>query len=107
MSALGNSRTFVVDVTQRITVTLDADKFDAEFAEEFNANYYDFGDPGDALDDMLGNHAEHLAQLQARGVSELDAYSGCFVEGYGPSKEMGISAKVDWTETDIVSRGEA
>jgi hypothetical protein len=104
---MSDMRTFVVDVTQRVTIRLDAAKFDEEFAKEFNSYITDFGLPSDVLDDMLDNHAEHLAQMQARGVVELDSYSGEFVEGYGPSKEMGISATTDWTETEIVSRDAA
>lgn len=84
-------RTFHVEVRQLVEVKLDPAKFDEAFMQEFRESFYPFQD--------LGDHAEHLAQLQARGVYDIDGYSGEFVEGYGPSKEMGISARV--IETDV------
>ena len=45
--------------------------------------------------DSLRDHAEHLAQLEARGLIGLDG----FVEGYGTLK--GSNIKVNVTETDI------
>ena len=49
------------------------------------------------------DHAEHLAQLVARGVAELSPYLPKeFVEGYGPIGEMGISAEVHDCEQDVL-----
>jgi len=93
-------QTFVVEVTQQISVTLDIDKFDQAFADEFNSYISDFGDPGP---EMLKEHAEHIAQLQARGVIDITGPIGEFIEGYGPSEEMGITADVDWTETNVAN----
>lgn len=90
----GLLKTFRVEVTQLVEVKLDADKFDEAFMNEFRASFYRF--------DTIEEHAEHLAQLQARGVCDLDSYGGEFVEGYGPSKDMGISAKVIETDVDLI-----
>jgi hypothetical protein len=86
---------FIVLVTQEIEVTLDKTKFDEAFMEEFRQNFYSF--------DTIEEHAEHIAQLQARGVYELDSYNPEFIEGYGPQSEMGIKARSLSTEMDIVS----
>ena len=94
-------RTFDVEVMQVIRVTLDASKFDQEFADEFNGSIFDAGEPGEQ---MLRDHAEHIAQMQARGVIDADRYSGEFIEGYGPSKEMGITAEslAGYTEATVL-----
>ena len=88
------SRTFRIAVTQFVEVTLDASKFDDAFMQEFRDSFFRF--------DTLEEHAEHIAQLQARGVIDVQ---GCdeFIEGYGPSQEMGITALVYDAETDVVS----
>lgn len=87
-------RTFQVEVTQLVEVTLDESKFDEAFMEEFRHSFYQF--------DTIEEHAEHLAQLHARGVVELDSYSGEFVEGYGPQGEMGIKARTLDTDMQVV-----
>jgi hypothetical protein len=74
---------FTVEVTQVVTVTLDETKFTPEFMEEFRGHFFDF--------ETIDEHAEHLAQLAARGVIEPSKYSGEFIEGYGPSADMGIT----------------
>lgn len=91
--------TFEVDVTQRIKITLDASKFDAAFADEFNTTIFYAGDPedDDGLAYMLREHAEHIAQLQAREIWDNRG----FIEGYGDVREMGITAETMWTETDV------
>lgn len=99
-------RTFEVEVMQLVRVTLDASKFDKAFAAEFNSSIFDAGDPDDVLDDMLGEHAEHIAQLQARGIIDLTPPMSEFVEGYGPSKDMGIAAEVISTDIEITKRPE-
>lgn len=102
---MADIRTFEVDVTQTIRVTLDASKLDKAFADEFNRYFYDFGDPDDPLDDMLGKHAEHVAQLQAREIWENSG----FIEGYGKVEDFGIKAETIDTDIVIVKRkpGEA
>ena len=76
-------------------VKLDPAKFTPEFMADFRRDFY----PLYGLDD----HAEHLAQLVARGVAELSPYLPKeFVEGYGPIGEMGISAEVHDCEQDVL-----
>lgn len=70
--------TFNVAVTQVVAVTIDETKFDDVFMEEFRDSFFNF--------DEIEEHAEHLAQLYARGICD----NGDFIEGYGPAKEMGI-----------------
>lgn len=84
---------YQIEVTQLVEVELDESKFDETFMEEFRQSFYSF--------DTLQEHAEHIAQLQARGIIELDTGSE-FVEGYGPSKDMGIRARVLDTNIDVV-----
>ncbi|MBO9580348.1 MAG: hypothetical protein J7498_05605 [Sphingobium sp.] len=82
---------FTVDVTQRIEVELDAEKFDDAFMEEFRASFYPF--------DTIEDHAQHLAQLHARGLVD---WLPSFIEGYGPSNDMGINLSSSTCETEIV-----
>lgn len=82
--------TFTVEVTQIVEVKLDAAKFDDAFMAEFRASFYDF--------DTIEEHAEHIAQLQARGLIDVSYRSGEFIEGYGPHQDMGIGARVIDTE---------
>lgn len=89
-----NIRKFTVDVTQSIEVELDADKFDDAFMEEFREGFFPFFD--------LRDHAEHIAQLQARGVVDTGPHGGEFIEGYGPSTDMGIKARVTDTDIEVV-----
>lgn len=72
-----------VQVTHIIDVTMDERKFDQRFTEEFNRSIFF------AID--LDDHAEHLAQLYARGV--IDGRASEFIEGYGPARSMGIEFK--------------
>lgn len=74
---------FKVQVTQVIEVELDETKFDEQFGKEFRESFYPFYD--------LEDHAQHLGQLYARGL--VDGFGDDFIEGYGPSSEMGISFK--------------
>ena len=92
------STTFNIVVEQVIQVTLDETKFDDAFMEEFRAGFYPFED--------IKEHAEHIAQLQARGIIDLELMPD-FVEGYGPSQDMGITAKtvsLDFINTKEVER---
>lgn len=85
-----------VAVTQFVEVELDESKFDDKFMEEFRASFYEF-------DDII-EHVEHIAQLQARGVIDLERTPE-FIGGYGPSNEMGIKARnveLEITDVEIV-----
>lgn len=84
----------IIEVTQRIEVTIDETKFDAEFFEQFNESITDYGDD-------LNEHVRHLAVLYTRGFAD----DHMFIEGYGPAKEMGIKFNVieeyDTIEQDV------
>ncbi|WP_176056644.1 hypothetical protein [Brucella intermedia] len=69
---------FSVAVTKYIDVTLDTDKLDADFWEEFNSMITDRGGPDNEY------LAEHIAWNFVQGDDE-------FVEGVGYLKEMNIS----------------
>lgn len=84
-------KTFTVEVTQTVTVTLDETKFDETFMKEFRESFYQF--------DTLEEHAEHLAQLEARGL--VDDYEP-FIEGYGPAEDMGIKLKAGRTDMTVL-----
>ena len=87
---------FEVDVTQRVRVTLDPAKFTVDFMADFRKYFFPL--------ESVSEHAEHLAQLVARGVVELSSYAPSeFVEGYGPIGEMGISAEVVSCEEEIAA----
>jgi len=74
-------KTFEIEVTRRVQVTLDESKFDEKFMREFDRWFYDFGRD-------INRHVKHLAWLYAAGrIGGLDR----FVEGYGKLSEMGIS----------------
>lgn len=83
----------IVEVTMRVRVKTD----DAKFTQEWMAEYRQHFSPFFTVDD----HAEHIAQLEAREV--LDPK---FTEGYGPLAEMGIAAEVMETTMDVVERAE-
>lgn len=87
------TRRFLIDVTQTVEVELDETKFDADFMQEFRDGFYDF--------DTIEEHAEHIAQLHARGLFDGGSYDE-FIEGYGPSQDMGIRARVVGTEIERV-----
>lgn len=70
----------IVRVTQLIEVATDDAAFDADFFAEFNGSIFQT--------DTVDDHAEHLAQLFARGI--IDGTADEFIEGYGPAKDMGI-----------------
>ena len=84
---------FTVQVTQLIEVELDESKFDEQFMSEFRASFYSF--------DTIEEHAEHIAQLQARGLIDLECGTE-FIEGYGPSQDMGIKARCVETDMEIL-----
>jgi len=78
-------------VTQEIEVTVDETKFSEKFMQEFRDSFYQFDD--------LDAHIKHLAQLEARGFVPFD---NSFIEGYGWSKDMGISFKNEGIEEEIL-----
>lgn len=89
-------KTFEVDVTQRVRVKLDPTKFTPEFMAEFRQSFFRLYE--------IDEHAEHLAQLAARGVVELSPYLPKeFVEGYGPIGEMGVSAEIISCSEELIT----
>lgn len=85
--------TIYVLVKTTVAVTLDENKFTAEFMAEFADSFFPFS--------SIEEHAEHIGQLAAREVYTFARHNrGEFVEGYGPIGEMGISAEVVGTELD-------
>lgn len=82
----------LVEVTQLVEVTIDVTKFTPAFMAEFRASFFPFHE--------LNEHIEHLAQLHARGVFDLE-FKKSFVEGYGFNDAMGISAVTVDTETAV------
>lgn len=94
-------KTFVVDVTQRITVRIDETKFTAKLMAEFNECISDFGTDEGAFEE----HAKHIARLAASGTDFEPHY---FVEGYGYPRDAGVEAFVhNNLDTDVVSKGGA
>ncbi|MEW9304739.1 hypothetical protein [Labrys neptuniae] len=81
---------FRIEVCQTVEVELDEAKFTPAFMEEFRKSFFPFFE--------IGEHAEHIAQLVARGV--IDTSPSYFIEGYGPAKDMGIKAEITGTEID-------
>ena len=85
---------FTVLVTQEIEVELDEAQFTEEFMEEFRASFFGYS--------TIEEHAEHIAQLQARGIIDLEGRATEFVEGYGPSEEMGINTRILDFTTEVL-----
>jgi lysyl-tRNA synthetase class I len=86
-------RTFAVLVQQTVRVTLDPAKFDEAFLAEFRESFYAFH--------TIEEHAEHLAQMYARGL--YDGIIQTFIEGYGEMRDMGIAVEVIAQEQEIVT----
>lgn len=76
-------KTFTIEVTQEVEVTLDEAFFSPEFLAEFQRDFYSI--------DSVREHAENIAQQYARGVAS--DYDG-FIEGYGETKEMNLKVKL-------------
>lgn len=83
-----------VEVTQLVEVELDEAKFTETFMKQFRAAFYPFYE--------IEDHAKHIAQLQARGLIDIELFHE-FIEGYGPSKDMGLRAVVKDTTMEMVS----
>jgi len=75
---------FEVEVTQTVEVELDETKFTDEFMEEYRECFYNHV--------TIEDHAKHLAQLEARGMTT--GMPDEFIEGYGPVKDFGIVMEV-------------
>lgn len=71
-----------VIISQVLLIEIDETKFTDQFMEEFRQSFFPF--------DTTDEHFEHIAQLQARGVIDLEFNPTEFIEGYGPANEMGI-----------------
>lgn len=82
-------KTFIVEVTQSIKVTVDETKFTPEFNQEFSSVMWDVDD--------IEDHVENLAKMQAREMIGLDH----FVEGYGDIRKMGCAVQTLSIEADI------
>lgn len=67
-----------VVVQQTIRVYYDDKMFTEHFMTDFRRYMYDFHD--------IDDHLMHLAQVYARGIQG----NGSFIEGYGPTKDIGI-----------------
>jgi len=80
-----------IEVIQIINVSLNEDKFNNEFMNEFRRNFYEFN--------TIEDHRKHLAQLFARGLINE---STDFIEGYGEIKTLGISFSVVHQEENSI-----
>ena len=87
-------KTYNIEVRQTVRVTLDETKFTPEFMEEFRASFYQFHD--------IEDHAEHVAQLAARGIHDFGHDRTEFVEGYGPVGDFGMWVEAKDTTTEMV-----
>lgn len=72
-----------IEVTIPVKVTVDESKFTPEFMEEFRKSFFPF--------EEIEEHLQHLAYLAATGyIPEWPS----FIEGYGPSQDMGIKVEI-------------
>lgn len=74
-------QTFEIEVSQKVSVTIDDAKMTPAFMEEFREGFYDFAD--------LEDHASHIAQMAVRNL--IEGRPEEFVEGYGPLADVGVS----------------
>lgn len=80
--------------TTLVTVEIDDAKVDAAFMAEFRQSFFQFH--------TLEEHAQHIAQLAARGIIDATGRdSNEFVEGYGPLEDAGIRYSKARVETEI------
>ncbi len=82
---------YSVAVTKYIDVTLDTDKLDADFWNEFNSLITDRGGPDNEY------LAEHVAWNVVQGYDD-------FVEGVGDLKEMNITASETGSDVSVEVR---
>lgn len=85
-------KTFEVQFTQVLEVSIDETLMNEEFMKEFRVSFYPFFD--------LEKHAKHIARLYALGIYNGDNEE--FVEGYGKIKELGVNVKEieEWTDVN-------
>lgn len=89
-------KTFEVEVTRVVRVSLDETQFTPEFMAEFRENFFDL--------DTIEGHAAHLAQLHARGMADNFDY----IEGYSAAPITGITFEdvAAWmTDASLVEPG--
>ncbi|MEN5297508.1 hypothetical protein ABE530_04025 [Brucella sp. TWI559] len=82
---------YFVAVTKYIDVTLDTDKLDADFWNEFNSLITDRGGPDNEY------LAEHVAWNVVQGYDD-------FVEGVGDLKEMNITTSETGSDVSVEAR---
>lgn len=70
-----------VTITYLVEVEVDETKFTPQFLEEYQEHHRPF--------ETIDDHITHIAMLAAQ-----DLLDETFTEGYGPLKDMGISAQV-------------
>jgi len=101
-------QTITVEVVHKVKVTLDTEKLTQDFCDQFNETINYFGDADDDLNEVVEEHAKHLATLYSNGAiydipgSTQDQQ---FVEGYGPLGEMNISIEGDVSEINTTDLG--
>lgn len=78
-----------VEVTFLVDVEVDETKFTPQWMASFRDSFYGYR--------TVEEHIAHLATLEAR-----DALSWTFIEGYGPPKSMGIRAKVESVDAEVL-----
>lgn len=78
-----------VEVVITVEVETDDSKFTKEWMDEWRGHFYDFH--------TVGDHAMHIAQLEARGLLYPE-----FTEGYGPLADMGIKVRIIDQEEELV-----
>lgn len=80
---------FEVTVTQTVLIEIDDEKIN----DDFNKVFSEFMFPASCCED----HAEHLAQMEARGLIGFDK----FVEGYGDIRSLNCKATVEDTVAEV------
>lgn len=89
-------KTYRVTVLQTVNVTLDETKFTPAYLAEFRESFYSFY--------TIEQHAEHLAQLVARGIVDVTSR---FIEGYGSPSEIGFHARIVDGEMEMMGEVDA
>lgn len=82
-------KTFEVEVTQVVHLTIDETKFTKEFIEEFSSYMFHT--------DCIEDHIKHLSQLAAREMLDYD-----FIEGYGDPQDFGIKYTIIDSNEEII-----
>lgn len=88
---------YVLDVTCRVHVQIDEQKFTPEKMADFNSCISDFGIDHDAFE----RHAKHIASQTVLNGWEFEGHN--FFEGYGFADEAGVLSLVENSvEIDVV-----